>query len=112
METITTSVRRHVLNINKCKRPKTIQNQGQPGILDEPPAGDRSTSLYSSLLPVGTSSHTSGSPQLILCIIKFFSEHLLSFCDVLCQPEGEESSVGPCWASASLTACTGPGEPV
>ena len=61
---------------NKVKHSiKTIKQQilpGQPGILDEPPASNRSTSLYSSLLPVGTSSHTSGSPQLILRIIKFF----------------------------------------
>ena len=59
---------------------------GQPGLLDEPPASDRATSLNSSLLPVRPSSHTSRSLQLILAKVfgqlpnqDCFYEHLLSF---------------------------------
>jgi len=66
------------------KRPETIQKQGKPGLLDEPPASNRATSLCGSLLSVRPSGHTSGSPQLIL--IKVFGQFcIISFMNIYCH---------------------------
>merc|ERR1712037_175336 len=83
------------------KRPKTIPKQGQPGVLDEPPASHRSTSLHSSLLPVRPSSHTPGSPQLILIrlfgqvrIIKIFLNIYCHSATFSASPKGSSLLLG------------------
>lgn len=90
---------------NKVKRSIRTSKQkllaGQPGVLDEPPASHRSTSLHSSLLPVRPSSHTPGSPQLILIrlfgqvrIIKIFLNIYCHSATFSASPKGSSLLLG------------------